>query len=41
MRKVVRIVAVTLLLAAWSSIPVLAVSPVPAPLCWPAACPSN
>jgi len=38
MKKVLRILLVTLLLAAWGSIPVLADGPVPVPLCYPKPC---
>jgi len=34
MKKVLRILLVTLLLAAWGSIPVLAAGPNPVPLCY-------
>jgi len=39
MKKALRILIVTLLLAAWGSTPVLAGSPVPMPLCYPKPCP--
>jgi hypothetical protein len=38
MKKVIRIVVAALLLAAWSSTPVLAAGPWPVPLCWPNPC---
>jgi hypothetical protein len=38
MKKVFRILVVTLLLAAWGTTPVLAAGPVPVPLCWPNPC---
>jgi len=41
MKKVLRIVVVTLLLAVWGSIPVLADGPVPVPLCYPLPCPTK
>ena len=40
MKKTMRIIAITLLLAVWGSVPVLADGPNPVPLCWPTACPS-
>jgi hypothetical protein len=39
MKKVLRILTVTLLLAAWGSTPVLAAGPWPVPLCYPRPCP--
>jgi hypothetical protein len=38
MKKTIRIVAVILLLAVWSSSPVLADGPAPVPLCYPRPC---
>jgi hypothetical protein len=38
MKKVIRILLVTLLIAAWGSTPVLAAGPVPVPLCYPRPC---
>jgi len=38
MKKVLRILLVTLLLAAWGSVPVLADGPEPVPLCYPKPC---
>lgn len=38
MKKVFRILIVTLLLAVWGSTPVLATGPLPVPLCWPRPC---
>ncbi len=37
-KNIVRIFAVMLLLATWGSVPVLANSPAPVPLCWPNPC---
>jgi len=39
MKKVLRILIVTLLLAVWGSIPVEAAGPNPMPLCYPRPCP--
>jgi hypothetical protein len=39
MKKVIRILIVTVLLGACGSTPVLAAGPVPVPLCWPRPCP--
>jgi len=39
MKKVLRILVGTLLLAVWGSTPVLAVGPLPMPLCYPRPCP--
>jgi hypothetical protein len=39
MKKVIRIVVATLLLAAWGSVPVFAGGPNPVPLCYPKPCP--
>ena len=41
MKKALRILVVTLLLAAWGSTPVLAGSPFPVPLCYPRPCPTK
>jgi len=38
MKKVLRILVVTLLLTVWGSIPVLADGPLPVPLCYPNPC---
>ena len=38
MKKVLRILVVTLLLAVWGSVPVLADGPFPVPLCYPNPC---
>jgi hypothetical protein len=38
MKKVIRIVVVTLLLAVWGSIPVLADGGEPVPICFPKPC---
>jgi hypothetical protein len=38
MKKVIRILVVTLLLAVWGSIPVLASGPWPVPICYPNPC---
>ncbi len=38
MKKVLRILAGTLLLAVWGSIPLLADGPDPVPLCYPRPC---
>jgi hypothetical protein len=39
MTRVIRILAVTMLLAAWSSIPLRADGGSPVPLCYPHPCP--
>jgi hypothetical protein len=38
MKKVLRILLVTLLVPAWGSIPVFADGPFPVPLCYPKPC---
>jgi len=39
MKKVIRILVVTLLLTVWGSIPVLADGGSPVPICYPRPCP--
>jgi len=38
MKKVIRILVVTLMLTVWGSIPVFADGPLPVPLCYPKPC---